>query len=535
MPSQTPTPAPTAGQGDGLGTLRDTFFQSLLDLLNLFPEEFESWFRKYVLDVLVEPLVGTPAPEGASASGLNIAFKSAVNSPWNTLIDTLYFDYVVGLAFGLQLIVLAAVGVRYQAINPAVRKKIGRRMVLAFFALFFWLPVASISLQFFDVLGQSISTFTTAEKGTIAKELFVFGKLSLFSPTVSFLLLLGLLYIYAKVLVVSITRWMAVILITLAMPLVATFWALEVWPFQSFSGLSKQIAGTYPGAIAASIPTALLIRISIEINNWGVPGMGLFISPLVLLLCAKLQKAMLQKSSPTLVKLSDKAVAAGKKPAGVAGTIGGAGLTAGAYLAGGPAAGGTVQAAQGVLKGNSRDAATGARMVHREMSGASSPPSGSGPSGGGPSSSPSSGSGGGGSTGSVGSTVTPPAGSTSGTSGRAPPTSSSAGASRSSSGAAASSSTAGHSSSSPSTGQSAHSGAAGRPTQAMQSGEPVPNHTDTEVYHHEEDATTDTEQEFDSVGDRLRAELKTDADVLGPDAYRFDDQPMNSPQETTDE
>ncbi|WP_135305973.1 hypothetical protein [Haloarcula amylovorans] len=511
----------------------------------MFPEEFESWFRKYVLDVLIEPLVGTPAPEGSGASGLNIAFKSAVNSPWNTLIDSLYFEYVAGLAFGIQLIVLAAVGVRYQAINPAVRKKVGRRMVLAFFALFFWLPIASLSLQFFDVLGQSISTFTTAEKGEIAKELFVFGKLSLFSPSVSFLLLFALLYIYAKVLVVSITRWMAVILTTLAMPLVATFWALEVWPFQSFSGLSKQIAGTYPGAIAASIPTALLIRISIEVNNWGVPGIGLFISPLVLLLCAKLQKAMLQKSSPTLVKLSDKAVAAGKKPASVAGTVGGAGLTAGAYLAGGPAAGGTVQAAQGVLKGNSRDAATGARMVHREMSGASSPPSGSGSSGGGPSSPPSSGSGGsassGGSTGGVGSTVNPPAGpsqsgATSGASGRTPSTSSSAGASHSGSGSSTSSSAGGRSSTpSPSSGQSAHSGAAGRPTQAMQSGDSVPNHTDTEVYHHDEDSTTDTEQEFDSVGDRLRAELKTDADVLGPEAYRLDDQAMNSPQEQTDE
>ncbi|WP_135305404.1 hypothetical protein [Haloarcula amylovorans] len=525
-------------------TFTELVFRALIEFLKMFPTAFESWFKENVLDVLVQPLVGTPAPVGPGAGGLNMAFNSAVNSPWRPLINTLYFEYVVGLAFGVQIIVVAVVGVRYNAINPVVRKRIGRRLVFAFLALFFWLPIASLALQFFDVIGETVSTFANATEGQIAQELLVFAKLSLYSPAVSFVLLLGLLYIYAKVLVVSITRWMAVILTTLAMPLVATFWALEVWPFKSFSGLSKQIAGTYPGAIAASIPTALLIRISIEINDWGIPGLGLFITPMVLLLCAKIQKAMLKRSSPTLVSLSDKMMAAGKKPAKAAGTVAGAGVTAGAYLAGGPAAAGAVEAGKGVAKGSSRRVLNGAQMVHRGKSG-SSATTAAGTSTGqqsgqtrrqgrGPSSSSSKR--GGSSGGSTPSGGPPPSGG------------SGAGSASSSSGLGqtvavpSSSSTPTSSGSSNKPTRTAKKSASGTttipPTSSSSGGaatKPVPNRSDTKVYHHEEESAADGDPpEFDSVGELLRERLKTDEE-LGPDAYRLDEQDLAMVKDNNDE
>ncbi|MBX0296929.1 hypothetical protein [Haloarcula nitratireducens] len=464
-----------------------------------------------------------------------MAFNSAVNSPWSTLINTLYFEYVVGLAFGIQIIVVAVVGVRYNAIDPVVRKRIGRRLVFAFLALFFWLPIASLALQFFDVIGETVSTFANATEGQIAQELLVFAKLSLYSPAVSFLLLLGLLYIYAKVLVVSITRWMAVILTTLAMPLVATFWALEVWPFKSFSGLSKQIAGTYPGAIAASIPTALLIRISIEINDWGIPGLGLFITPMVLLLCAKIQKAMLQKSSPTLVNLSDKMMAAGKKPAKASGAVAGAGVTAGAYLAGGPVAAGAVEAGKGVAKGSSRRVLNGAQMVHRGKSGSSATMAAGASTGrqsgqaqrqgGGSSSSPPKS--GGSSSGS-----TPSGGSGAGSAGG----SSSLGQTVAASSSAPTSASTGKSTQ---TVKKPTSGTTTIPPTSSSSGgastKPVPNRSDTKVYHHEEESAADGDPpEFDSVGELLRERLKTDEE-LGPDAYRLDEQDMAMVKDNNDE
>ncbi|QIO25002.1 hypothetical protein [Haloarcula sp. JP-L23] len=407
-----------------------------------------------------------------------------------------------------------------------------------------------MALQFFNAIGTNIGTFAAAREGSVAAEIFVFNSLMSFTPSVAFVLLFVLLYIYAKVLAISITRWIGVILLTLAMPLVATFWAIEVWPFGKFSGLSKQIAATYPGLIAASLPSALLIRIGIEVNDWGVPGMGLFAAPLLLYLSAEAQKMLIQKCSPALIQMSDQAWAAGKKPV----EVGGAAATLGAYAVGGPAAGGAMTAAQSAMQGNSTGTALGARMVHRELSG--SAPSGSGPSQG-PSGSGSSGTGAGSAPTGTGGGGPP------GTS--APPTSSSSGGSGStgrSSPSMGTTSTAG-SSSSPAAadpfehafggetddGTTADSSEVtsrqtepadgdqlrNRPT-AVVDGEEVPyNRDDTTVYHHDADAPEGgSTTESESRVEQLHEALKTDDDILGPDAYRFPDDSSARIQEMED-
>ncbi|MBX0325213.1 hypothetical protein EGH21_19490 [Halomicroarcula sp. F13] len=521
-----------------LETLRDVFYQALVDLMNLFPVAFKEWLRRHVMNTLVEPLVGTPAPRGGPTDTFQIAFRTAVNSPWSSLIETIYFDYVVGLALGLQLIVIAAVGLRYQSMNPVIRKKVGRRLFIAFLSVFVWLPMASLGLQFFDVLGTTISTFQGADEGAVAAEIFVFNSLISFAPPIALVMLAILLYIYAKVLAISITRWIGVILLTLGMPLLATFWAIEVWPFGKFSSLSKQIAATYPGLIAASLPSALLIRIGIEVNDWGVPGMGLFAAPLLLYLSAKAQKMMIQKSSPTLVRMSDQAWAAGKKPV----EVGGAAATLGAYAVGGPAAGGAVTAAQSAMQGNSTGTALGARMVHRELSGSGS--SGSGPSQG-PNGSGSSGTGAG----------SAPAGTDGGgPPGPSAPPSSSAGGSASTgspSTAAGTASATGSSSNSTAAdpfeqafGRESDDGTTAdssevtsrqtepadgeqvrnRPTAVVDDEESSYNRDDTTVYHHDADAPEGGgATESGSRVEQLHEALQTDADILGPDAYRFPD------------
>ncbi|QIO25255.1 hypothetical protein [Haloarcula sp. JP-L23] len=533
-----------------LETLRDVFYQALVDLMNLFPVAFKEWLRRHVMNTLVEPLVGTPAPRGGPTDTFQIAFRTAVNSPWSSLIETIYFDYVVGLALGLQLIVIAAVGLRYQSMNPVIRKKVGRRLFIAFLSLFFWLPLASLGLQFFDVLGTTISTFQGADEGAVAAEIFVFNSLISFAPPIALVMLAILLCIYAKVLAISITRWIGVILLTLAMPLVATFWAIEVWPFGKFSGLSKQIAATYPGLIAASLPSALLIRIGIEVSDWGVPGMGLFAAPLLLYLSAEAQKMLIQKSSPALIQMSDQAWAAGKKPV----EVGGAAATLGAYAVGGPAAGGAMTAAQSAMQGNSTGTALGARMVHRELSGSapsgsgvSQGPSGSGSGGTGAGSAPT-GTGGGGLPG----TSTPPTSSSSGESGStgssSPSTGTTSTAESSSSSTAAdpfdqafggdaddeptpNSSEVTSRQTEPADGEQVRN----RPTAVVDDGESSYNRDDTTVYHHDVDAPEGgSTTESESRVEQLHEALKTDDDILGSDAYRFPDDSSARIQEMED-
>lgn len=122
------------------------------DLRTDIVEYFEGVFQ-----ALIDPMVGTPAPEGPNSSApVDIAFESASNAPWNSLISGIYFDGIVGLALGLQFIVLAMIGVRYGSMNPVIRKKLLRRLGVAFLSLFFWLPVASLGTQFFNAIGREI-------------------------------------------------------------------------------------------------------------------------------------------------------------------------------------------------------------------------------------------------------------------------------------------------------------------------------------------------------------------------------------------
>src|SRR6056297_3326718 len=83
-------------------------------------EYFETLFEG-----LITPIVGTPAPQGPSSSApVDIAFQTATNAPWDTLISDLYFDGIVGLALGIQFITWIIIGLRYKSINPAVREKL---------------------------------------------------------------------------------------------------------------------------------------------------------------------------------------------------------------------------------------------------------------------------------------------------------------------------------------------------------------------------------------------------------------------------
>ncbi|EMA09988.1 hypothetical protein [Haloarcula marismortui] len=488
---------------------------------------------------IIEPMVRTPAPEGPnSAAPVDIAFESASNAPWNSLISGIYFDAIVGLALALQFSVLAMIGLRYGSMNPIIRKKLLRRLGVAFLSLFFWLPVASLGTQFFDAIGKAIYR-SGQSKEEIAAMIGSVQEIASFSLGIFVVLMVVGLYVYLKAAFIFITRWLLVFLLTLSMPLVATFWAVEVWPLNRFSGLAKQVAGAYPGVLAAGIPPAILIRMSFEATNWGLPSkLSLFISLVTLYLAAKSQKVLIQRSSRVAIQVSEQALAGGKKPLKIGAAAGGAAATAGAGAVGGPGAamatGGTIRAASSAAKGRVGSAATGAQMVHRQMaanpagmkrgssgSGGGSSPNGSG--GGG-----NSGSGGGGSGGSA-----PPSGGGSGSSGSggSPPSS---GGSGSSGSPLNSRFTNGGSSSSSGDSESDDTPISERQTkmepQTKMERQTQINSGDTRVYESDSDPPfsdgkpdengTDTDSDESESYDSLQDVFATDDDVLGPDVYR---------------
>ncbi|RLM88050.1 hypothetical protein [Haloarcula sp. Atlit-7R] len=495
------------------------------------------------LEKLIDPMVGTPAPEGPnSAAPVDIAFESASNAPWNSLISGIYFDGIVGLALGIQLSVLAMIGLRYGSMNPVIRKKLLRRLGVAFLSLFFWLPVASLGTQFFDAIGEA--TYRSGQsKEEIAALIGSVQEIAELSLGIFVVLMIVGLYVYLKAAFIFITRWLLVFLLTLSMPLVATFWAVEVWPLNRFSGLAKQVAGAYPGVLAAGIPPAILIRMSFEATNWGLASeLSLFISLVTLYLAAKSQKVLIQRSSRVAIQVSEQALAGGKKPLKIGAAAGGAAATAGAGAVGGPGAamatGGTIRAASGAAKGRVGSAATGAQMVHRQM--AANPAgmkrgSSSGPTGSGGGSSPNgsggggnSGSGGGGSGGSA-----PPSGGGSGSSGSggSPP---SGGGSGSGGSPLNSRFTNGGSSGSSDDSESDDTPISERQTkmeqQTKMERQTQINSGDTRVYESDSDSPfsdgkpdengTDTDSGGSESYDSLKDVFATDDDILGPDVYR---------------
>ncbi|KOX93205.1 hypothetical protein AMS69_12275 [Haloarcula rubripromontorii] len=505
-------------------------------------EYLDGFFR-----AIIEPMVRTPAPEGPnSAAPVDIAFESASNAPWDSLISGIYFDSIVGLAVGIQFSVLAIIGLRYGSMNPVIRKKLLRRLGVAFLSLFFWLPVASLGTQFFDAIGKVIYQTGQSEK-EIAALISSAEQIADLSLGIFLVLIIVGLYVYLKAAFIFITRWLLVFLMTLSMPLVATFWAVEVWPLNRFSGLAKQIAGAYPGVLAAGIPPAILIRMSFEATNWGLASeLSLFISLVTLYLAAKSQKVLIQRSSRVAIQVSEQVLAGSKKPAKIGAAATGAAATAGAGAVGGPGAamatGGTIRAASSAAKGRVGSAATGAQMVHRQMA---ANPAGMnrnyGKSG-------SNGSGGG--NGGGGGSAPPPAGS-SGSGGSGGGNSGGGGSAPSpagSSGSGGSSGSSGSSSSGSSSGTSPGSALNSRFTNGSSSGgsgnddTPVSerqtkmerqtqiNSGDTRVYESETDPPfsdgepdengTDTDSDDSESYDSLKDVFATDADKLGPDAYR---------------
>lgn len=248
-----------------------------------------------LMKAMLIPVIGLPVMDGESTQWF--VFSAASNQPWSALIGQgdgtlgvmpdqvgMYWEVVVPLSLMVLIIATAFISIRAGTMSRVAVQKQFRRIGVGFLTCFFWLPIASLALRFFheitlfiavpgDPSGQvvglvslvssSIITLLTIGVGGYALAVFV-------GPVIAIILLVAVL----AALTVVVMRWVLVVMITVSMPLVIAFWAVNAWPLNHFSRLASKVTSVYVGLLVSGLPSAMLIRILIELNNLNAGFIG---------------------------------------------------------------------------------------------------------------------------------------------------------------------------------------------------------------------------------------------------------------------
>jgi len=248
-----------------------------------------------LMKAMLIPVIGLPVMDGESTQWF--VFSAASNQPWNALVGQgdgtlgvmpaqvgMYWEVVVPLSLMVLIIATAFVSIRAGTMSRVAVQKQFRRIGVGFLTCFFWLPIASLALRFFheitlfiavpgDPSGQvvglvslvssSIVTLLTIGVGGVALAIFA-------GPVIAIILLVAVL----AALTVVVMRWVLVVMITVSMPLVIAFWAVNAWPLNHFSRLASKVTSVYVGLLVSGLPSAVLIRILIELNNLNAGFIG---------------------------------------------------------------------------------------------------------------------------------------------------------------------------------------------------------------------------------------------------------------------
>lgn len=249
--------------------------------MGFFEEELQSFVDGFFKDVneassglaekLIEPaiqlMLGTPAPRTN-----NWVFGTPTNAPWDTLIPDVYYIYMVPLAFGLLMVGSAYVALLSPSMSDYTRKKTMRRFGYALVSMLLWIYLASMALQFFN--GLAISVAPTPQEmintyGNLSKSLGGGLLLALIATVIENLFLVFAIIIYAA-------RYVLIYTLTLSMPILFVFWALEAGPMKHFAGLAGKLMGLYPGLLISTLPAAIMFRIAyatqLEFSMGGIAG-----------------------------------------------------------------------------------------------------------------------------------------------------------------------------------------------------------------------------------------------------------------------
>lgn len=210
-------------------------------------------FSSDLFVTLLGPIVGVPTPKAEEGY---VVTGEPVNHPWSDLYGEFYLPYVLGLTFGLAFLGFAFIGLRSNALSPYERKRLLRRLLLVTVGGLVWFPFASVLLQFVDSIGLAIAPIDemTANFQKMTKSAIggVFAGLLMAAVSNVMLLVAALGFTL---------RYLAVVVLTLVMPLLGVFWALDTWPLSTTAEIARKAAAVYPGLVLAGLPAAILFRI----------------------------------------------------------------------------------------------------------------------------------------------------------------------------------------------------------------------------------------------------------------------------------
>jgi hypothetical protein len=237
-----------------------------------------------LLKAMLVPIIGLPYIEGSRTDW--VAFSGAANEPYSVLVGEgggligvpsdpgIYWTLVVPISIAILVIGTAFTGIKAGTMSAVEVQQQFRRLGVAFLACFFWLPFASLALRFFHKLSMFIAVpsndpsvvtqgFVDVISGSIVSLGLIGGALYIAGPIILPVLLVAVL---AGVAVV-VMRWVLVVLLTVSMPLIAAFWALDVWPLNRFSQMASSASGVYVGLLVSGLPTAMLVRVVFELSD----------------------------------------------------------------------------------------------------------------------------------------------------------------------------------------------------------------------------------------------------------------------------
>jgi len=273
-----------------------TGFQSPIDFKTALGYAHDAIYDLMI--TILRPVIGLPIMQGNGAFDWLVWTEAdTTNEPWGDLIrmdpSSFYWGIIVPLSVVLLLIATGLVALRAGTLSRHEAKRQFRRLGLAFLAIFFWLPIASTAMMFFhklsyfivaggpgggavgsvldNVVAVAAPSFTILLSGGIIGAALAPVSFSVGLPILLLLLTLILIPMFALMAWI-VFRWIIIVALTMAMPIIAVFWAVDVFPFKGISNFAESAASAYPGLLLSGLPAAFIFRLLYEVSDWGLGG-----------------------------------------------------------------------------------------------------------------------------------------------------------------------------------------------------------------------------------------------------------------------
>lgn len=219
---------------------------------------------------VIQFIVDTPAPY---RGGEMAFFQEPDNAPWSSLYD-LYLTRTLPIGIALwTLIVLLTQFTRlftHTAKGEAQRTRLTRRAAFGFLMLIAWWPVGAFTLHMAGSLTAAIAPTGQQMAGSISE---FFGNIG------GGLITAILLYFSSGVLallllIVFLTRHVAIYVLMPLMPVLIPLWIVDEGPMKYVAGVAESIGGMFVPFVFMTVPTAAILLVGYSIQDALRQSMG---------------------------------------------------------------------------------------------------------------------------------------------------------------------------------------------------------------------------------------------------------------------